>query len=122
MNIFIKQIRHIIRLAHCANAADVARKQMPLTKQVLDPTPEQTAVIHAIEALSPQQQIELQAVISLGRGDFDDFSEALNHSEKTPEHISTYITNNFPLAEYLSYGLETIEHAYPYVDGHVRWP
>jgi Protein of unknown function (DUF3775) len=108
LNIFIKQIRHIIRLARCANAADAARKQMPLTEETLDPTPEQTAVIHAVEEPSPRQQIELHALMSLGRGDFDDFSEALDHSAQNPEHISTCITTNSPLAEYLSYGLKRL--------------
>ena len=121
MNIFIKQIRNIIRMAHSATAADAARKQMPLTKQAPDPTPEQTALIEAIEALPRQQQIELQAVMSLGRGDFDHFRKALRHSEQNPEHLSTYITAKAPLADYLSHGLKKLpKRAYTYVNVQLR--
>jgi hypothetical protein len=108
MNISIEQIRRIIDMAHAANAADAGRKHMPLEEQILNPTKEETALIEAIEALPQQEQIELQALMWLGRGDFSDFRKALKHSEEKPHHISTYVTEKTPLPEYLSDGLKKL--------------
>lgn len=108
MKISIEEIRKIIEMAHAANAADAARKHMPLGEQILNPTKEETALVEAVEALSDRQQIELQAVMWLGRGDFTDFRKALKHSEEKPQHISTYITEKTPLPEYLSDGLKKL--------------
>jgi hypothetical protein len=105
MEISIRQIREIIDIARSANAAGAARKQVPLENKILQPTPEKTALIETIDALPKRQQIELQAVMWLGRGDFNDFWNALKQSEGNPEHISTYIADKTSVAEFLSGGL-----------------
>jgi hypothetical protein len=105
MDISTQQIRDIIDMANRSNAADAARQHVPLEERILNPTPEETALIEAIERLPKQQQIELQAVMWLGRGDFNDFRKALKHSQEKPEHISTYVTEKAPLPQYLSDGL-----------------
>ena len=105
MDISVNQIRKIIDIARTANAADAARKHVPLENKILDPTSQKTALIATIEALPRRQQIELQAVMWLGRGDFNDFWRALRQSEENSEHISTYLTEKTSLAESLSDGL-----------------
>jgi hypothetical protein len=68
--------------------------------------PPKAALVNSIRQLNDEEKHELHALFWVGRGDFDDFLEAVAHSRRTMrgEAIPTYLASQTRLAELLAAG------------------
>lgn len=69
---------------------------------------EERALYNALEALPTVQLIELEALMWLGRGDYETLESAIAAANESTHHSAPYLIEKAPLWEYLYDGLEKL--------------
>jgi hypothetical protein len=110
MNISIDTVDKVIQLAEAYRASQPPPSREPVRlfsgKTSLTPHPTRVSLYKFIDGLPDEQKHELSAIAWLGRGDFDDFDEAVKHSQThSPQTTASYWIAKRDLAGYLRDGV-----------------